>query len=167
MLILQPTATLAPVGEDRATADELAAVASRTAAVFDEIHQRVFLGDPAANPRLKVEVIDASMVEDTPTIVLVTPWTLNGLTFPPDGSLGEELVIAGRRVPVFANDLPELGHYLSVNLAPDVSGLASPKAARELAASLVGPFHQAVAAARRPQELANPSRRRLLRPAGE
>lgn len=129
--------------------DDLDLLRSTVESVFEGIHRRVFLGDPAANPRLRVEVVGASTVEDTPTVVLVTPWTLNGLAFPPDGVLAASLHLGSRDVPVFPNDLPELGPYQSVNLVADVSWLQSPAAARTLALSLQPEFEAAVGAARR------------------
>ena len=68
----------------------LADLAARVLAHFEGVHADVFRGDPAANPRLKVEVLDPEMAGDTPTLVLITPWTLNGMAFPPDGARGDE-----------------------------------------------------------------------------
>jgi hypothetical protein len=138
-------------------------LAAGVASTFEQIHRRVFLGDPAANPRLKVEVVGVGLAEDTPVLVLITPWTLNGMAFPDDGRFPDSLAIGGRRFPVFRNDVDEIGPYCSVNLVPNVASFASPADARTAAAELIEPFHDAVASARRELGLPDPSRRRLLR----
>lgn len=129
---------------------DLAAVARRTQAVFEQIHQRVFLGDPVANPRLTVEVVGAATAHDTPVLVLITPWTLNGLAFPPNGKLPATLEVTGQPRRVYAAEVEALGPYRSVNLVADVSGLDSPEQARTVARSLAEPFRAAVERARRP-----------------
>lgn len=143
-------------------APDLDALALRTQEVFARIHRDVFLGDPAANPRLHVEVVDPELVVDTPTLVLVTPWTLNGLLFPPDEDVAGDLTVGGRRLPVFRHELPELGPYRLVNLVGDVSQLANPGAARHAARVFGPPFREAVAQARDRGGVTDPSRRRLL-----
>ena len=45
------------------TLDALVADVTRT---FDRVHREQFLGDPVANPRLRVAVVDAALVADTP-----------------------------------------------------------------------------------------------------
>jgi hypothetical protein len=142
------------------TAEDMATQVQRT---FEEIHRRVFLGDPAANPRLKVEVVGAAMAEDTPVLLLIAPWTLNGVAFPPDDRFPDSLVVTGRPYPVFRTEVEAIGRYCSVNLVPDVSMLRSPEEARTVAAELVGPFHEAVTSVRGELRLPDPSRRRLLR----
>lgn len=120
-------------------------------AAFAGVHRRVFAGDPAANPRLPVEVAASATAGDTRTLVLITPWTLNGLIFCPDDDFPAELSIAG--LPpraVYATELEPLGRFRSVNLVPDVSGLPDPERARSLAASWAEPFRAAVEAARTP-----------------
>lgn len=59
-------------------------------AAFRHVHQAVFAGDPAANPALALAVTGMLMAADTPTIVRLTPWTLNGLALPPDRQLPAE-----------------------------------------------------------------------------
>lgn len=144
------------------TERNLEELAAATQATFSAIHRRVFLGDPAANPRLEVEVMEAALVEDTPTLILITPWTLNGMMFPPDGQFPGVLKIGGKEYPVFSHSLDELGPYASVNLMPDVSSLVSPESARALARSLGAPLRTAVASARQQQTVTDPSRRGLL-----
>ena len=80
-------------------APELATLATQVHDVFTGIHDRVFRGDPAANPRLQVQVVAAVVAHDTPAVLLLTPWTGNGLAFPPDGSFPAQVVVAGRRCP--------------------------------------------------------------------
>lgn len=141
---------------------DLERLAAATQSAFEEIHRRAFLGDPAANPKLKVEVVEAEMVGDTPTLILITPWTVNGLVFPPDGRRLAALVVGERRLPVFETTVEPIGTYQSVNLVPEVSGFASPSSAREAAQRVAGPFRAAVVRAREAQQVANPSRRDLF-----
>jgi hypothetical protein len=128
--------------------DRLAEIVANVRAAFERVHREQFLGDPAANPRLAVAVLDPAVVADTPVVVLLTPWTVNGLAFPPDDEFPAELEIAGRRRPVFRVEVPELGAFRSVNLPPEPSRLSSLAQARGLARSWSGPFQAAVAAAR-------------------
>ncbi len=140
----------------------LDALAAATRTTFEEIHRRVFLGDPAANPHLKVEGVETALVEDTPTLILITPWTLNGMAFPPDELFPATLTVGAKEYPVFAHSLEGLGSYHSVNLMGDVSPLQSPESARALARSLRQPFAEAVGAARRKRSVPDPARRNLL-----
>lgn len=117
-------------------------------AAFTTVHRTVFLGDPAANPRLPVDVLEPALVADTPTLVLLTPWTLNGLLFPPDDAFPEQISVAERLRPVFVAELPPLGRYRSVNLVGDVSRYETPEQARTIARSWAAPFQAAVRAAR-------------------
>lgn len=133
-------ATDAPVDPLVVRLDDLQ---ERAVEAFGGVLERVFADDPAANPALVVEVVEASPVEGIPTLVLVAPWTINGLIFPP-GDGPAELVVAGVTRRVFRGDVPPLGVYWSVNLVPDVSRLTSPRQARTLAGSFAGPFREAV-----------------------
>ena len=117
---------------------------ARADAAFRGVLERVFGDDPAVNPRLVVEATEAVVVAGVATLVLITPWTLNGLIFPPAGAGPAELLIAGNLRRVHRGDVPPLGVYWSVNLVPDVSRLASPRQARTLANSFAGPFREAV-----------------------
>lgn len=128
---------------------------------YDRVHREVFAGDPAANPRLKVEVLAPARVADVDTLVLVTPWTLNGMFFADE--YPDALDVGARSCPVFVNDLPDLGRYGSVNLVSDVSAYESPERARSVASSLVKSFQEAIAAWRAANDVADPSRRSLLR----
>ncbi len=143
--------------------DELRRLAETTEATFRRVHTDVFEGDPAANPRLKVEVVDPERVEGIPTCVLVTPWTLNGMWFPGGQTFPDRLIVAGRPKPVFANELPDLGPYLSVNLVSDVSRLESPAQARTIATTLGESFREAIRRIVEEAQVADPGRRRLLR----
>jgi hypothetical protein len=117
----------------------------RAAVAFRDVQERVFADDPAANPRLAVEAVEAEEVDGVPTLVLVTPWTINGLLFPP-GEGPAELAIAAAPRRAFRGDVAPLGVYWSVNLVPDVSRLTSPRQARTLAESFAAPFRDAVRA---------------------
>jgi hypothetical protein len=111
---------------------------------FAAIHHRVFWGDPAANERLRVEVLGERTVGGTTTMLLITPWTINGLIF--SAELPAVLVLAGARRPVHVLELPGLGRFGSVNLVPDVSALPDQAAARSLAAPWLKPFRLAATA---------------------
>lgn len=128
------------------------APAERAAAVlaaFTDIHDRVFRGDPAANPRLRVEVVGAAMAADTPVLILVTPWTINGLAFPPDAEFPDHLDLAAKTYLVWSHELDGLGLYRMVGLLSSVACLQSPSEARELATAMAEPFRRAVEAVRR------------------
>jgi [NiFe] hydrogenase assembly HybE family chaperone len=141
---------------------DIETLATTTERVFENIHRRVFLGEPVANPRLKVEVTEVTAVEDTPVMILITPWTLNGMMFPPDDAFPDQLVVGAKSYPVFSHELEEVGPYFSVNLMSDVSTLQAPEAARSVASALGEPLRNAVAAVRRARGVADPGRRRLL-----
>lgn len=119
----------------------------RATAAFTEVYRTAFVGDPAANPRLSVEVVEAVRVLDTPTLVIVTPWTLNGLIFPTRDGFPHELEVAGQTRPVFEVALPPLGRFRTVNLVSNVWGIGDQRRARALARSWGGPFRDAVLAA--------------------
>jgi NiFe hydrogenase assembly chaperone HybE-like protein len=130
--------------------------------VFEEIHRTTFLLDPASNPRLGIEVLDAGLAYDTPTFVLITPWTLNGLAFPPDDRFPEKLEIAAATHRAYPIEVPALGRHRSVNLVPDVSKLPTFAHARAVAEAMAPAFREAVARARETLAV-DPSRRRSLR----
>lgn len=123
-------------------------LARKAVAAFTGVHRAVFLGDPAANPRLWVEVIDPVLVADTPTLVLITPWTLGGLFFPPDDVAPDTLEFSYRPHRVHRAELAVLGPYRSVNLLSEVANLPDQTQAHRLARMLGHPFRTAVAAVR-------------------
>ncbi len=131
---------------------------------FQRVHETAFAGDQAANAALGVAVTDVLVARDTPTIVLLTPWTLNGLAFPPDDHLPGNCEVAGRTRQVYRNELAGLGRYYSVNLVPNVSTIASQDEALTLANDLAEPWRDVVARMREALLVANPTRRRLLDP---
>jgi hypothetical protein len=131
-------------------------------AAFRQVHETAFAGDRAANPALEVAVTDVLVAGDTPTIVLLAPWTLNGLAFPPDDRLPADCEVAGVTRRLFRNHLAGLGDYWSVNLVPDVSKIAAQDVALTLARSLAEPWRDVVAQLRGAVTLANPAPRRLL-----
>ncbi len=115
---------------------------------FELVHRKHFLGDPVANPRLVVDVLDPAVVVDTPALLLLTPWTINGLAFPPDDKFPEVLELAGRRRTAFRVEMAELGPFRSVNLPLEAAGLRNMAQARGLTRSWAGHFMDAVGAAR-------------------
>jgi len=115
----------------------------RAGQAFRGVQDRVFAGDPGINPRLRVEAVEPAWVDGVPTLVLITPWTLNGLMFPL-GTGPEELVVADTCRRAYRGDVAPLGVYWSVNLVSDVSGLTGPPQARRLATSFADPFRDAV-----------------------
>jgi hypothetical protein len=143
--------------------DEHNDLAARVLAYYEGVHQEVFLGDPASNDRLHVEVLDAGLAEDTPTLVLITPWTINGMAFPPDEEFPESLRIGEKSWPVFRHELGGIGVYRSVNLVSMLGCLDCQEQARELAAAMAEPFRQAVARHRRDVLVPDPGRRKLFK----
>jgi hypothetical protein len=139
-------------------------LADAVLSAFQRVHETAFAGDQAANAALQVTVTDVLIAGDTPTIVLLTPWTLNGLAFPPDDRLPEHCEVAGRTRPVYRNSLAGLGEYYSVNLVPNVSRIATQDEALSLAHSLAEPWRDVVAKLRDALSAANPTRRQLLDP---
>jgi hypothetical protein len=143
-------------------------LADAVLAVFRRVHETVFAGDRAANPALEVAVSEVLVAGDTPTVVLLTPWTLNGLAFPPDDQLPEICEIGGVSRRLFHNNLEGLGDYWSVNLVPDVSKITGQDVALSVARGLAEPWRDVVVQLRGEVGQANPGRRRLLdvRPSG-
>jgi [NiFe]-hydrogenase assembly, chaperone, HybE len=133
--------TDAPAGPARL--DDLAA---RADLAFRGVQERIFADDPAANGNLVVEAIEATAVDGVSTLVLVTPWTINGLVVPTDAAQEgpEEIVISGAARRAYRGDVAPLGVYWAVNLVPDVSQLTSPRQARALATSFAEPFRDGV-----------------------
>lgn len=142
---------------------DLERLAASTRAAFEETHLKNFRTDPTRNPRLTVEVVAPAMVDQTPTMILITPWTLDGLMFLPEESTIRELMVGERRFPVLEDTLDGIGAYTCIHLVPDVRGLATQKAARHAAATLAEPFRQAVTRAFEEQSVANPDRRDLFK----
>src|SRR5919201_4903871 len=94
--------------------------------VFAAIHGAAFDAETELSSGIEVEVFDAGTAVDTPTYVLLTPWTINGLAFPPDDDFPSGLAIDGRVRVVYAIDVSPLGPYRAVNLAPLGSHFPSP-----------------------------------------
>lgn len=129
---------------------------------FERVNREVFAGDPAANPRLAVDVVEPAEVEGMHTLVLITPWTVNGMFFPgPDRGIPSGLDIGARRYPVFSNDLVEVGRYGSVNLLGDVSWATMTTIATSLD-PLIPWFREAIRQTYAPSDVADPGRRALL-----
>jgi hypothetical protein len=141
---------------------QLAELTERVAEHFSRVHREVFLGDELCNPKLWVEIVAPAMAADAATMILIAPWTLNGLVFPPDGSFPASLTIGAKDHPVFTTDVEGLGVIHSLNLASDVSTMPSQDAARGVAAALAPKFLDAVTRAREARAVSDPSRRRLL-----
>lgn len=95
-----------------------------------------------------VEVIDAGVAYDTPTFVLITPLTIDGLAFPPDHEFPGGLQIDGEIRLVYSVRTSDLGPYRSVNLAPVGSHFPSPAHALKTAERLAPEFCRAVRGAR-------------------
>jgi hypothetical protein len=126
----------------------LAELLDATMAAYSRVHREAFLGDPVANPRLPVEVVSAEVAAGCPALVLLTPWTLNGLLFADDRAVVPQFLdVAGTRRPVFAITMPDLPPHASVNLVGDVSRWTSPEQARTVARSFAAPFLAGVEAA--------------------
>lgn len=140
--------------------DELA---KRALEYFREVHREVFDGDPAANPTLEVEVFDHETVGAFDTLVLVTPWALNGMIFSADGEFPAKLRVGPVERPVLVNEVAALGTYASVGLVPDVSHLATMDEARTTARRMGDLFRKGLLAAIDEDTVESPARRSLIR----
>lgn len=129
--------------------EELSASVERLQAAFESIHRERFAGTALANEHLEVEVMAAGVVDTSGgarrLVVVVTPWTLNGLVLPGEG-LPTTLLVAGQPRAVTLMDVPEIGQYAQVNLVPDVSKYTNHRQAHTIAQSLIEPFAQAISA---------------------
>ncbi|WIY00498.1 [NiFe]-hydrogenase assembly chaperone HybE [Amycolatopsis mongoliensis] len=128
--------------------DPLDGLTDQVRRAFDRISREKFRGDPVANPRLTVDVLGAAVVAGVPTMVVLTPWTITGLAFPPDDVFPSVLEIAGRPRPVYRLEVAGLGTVRSVTLPTETAALRGMAQARDLARSWVEPFRLAVRAAR-------------------
>ena len=63
------------------------------------------------HPALEVAATSVLTAGDTATIVLLTPWTLNGLAFPPDRRVPARCEITGAMRLVFRSHLAGLGWH--------------------------------------------------------
>jgi hypothetical protein len=124
------------------------ASAERIRRAFATIHGPASDGDSELSTGIEVDVIEAGMALDTPTFILLTPWTINGLAFPPDRSFPVALEVDGATRPVYSIECPELGPYRAVNLAPLGSHFPSAVHARHFAERAAPKFRRAVGEAR-------------------
>jgi hypothetical protein len=116
--------------------------------VFARIHGPAFDADTELSTGIEVDVIDAGIALDTPTFILLTPWTINGLAFPPDRSFPVAIEIDRATYPVYSIARSKLGPYRAVNLAPLGSHFPSAVHARHFAERAAPRFWRAVAEAR-------------------
>jgi hypothetical protein len=122
--------------------------AERLRKMFSRIHGPAFDADTELSTGIEVDVIDAGIALDTPTFILLTPWTINGLAFPPDQSFPVAIEVDGATRPVYSIEHSPLGPYRAVNLAPVGSHFPSAVHARHFAERAVPRFRRAVAEAR-------------------
>lgn len=142
----------------------LEALAQSVAWYFEGLARGVFDGDPASNESLTVEVLGVSMALDTPVMIVITPWTVMGMAFPPDGLLPTGLRIDHRHYPVLANEVDGLGQYRSVLLIPDVSDYRDQAKVRDDALALLPGLLRAVGGCRKERVgVVDPDRRALVR----
>jgi hypothetical protein len=116
--------------------------------VFAAIHGPAFDADTELGSGIGVEVFDGGTAFDTPTYILLTPWTINGLAFPPDDDFPSGLEIDGSVRVVYAIDDSPLGPYRAVNLTPLGSHFPSSVHARKVARAFAPAFRRAVEEAR-------------------
>jgi hypothetical protein len=116
--------------------------------VFARIHGPAFDADTELSTGIEVDVIDAGIALDTPTFILLTPWTIDGLAFPPDRSFPVAIEIDGTTHPVYSIVRSKLGPYRAVNLAPLGSHFPSAVHARHFAERAAPKFRRAVGEAR-------------------
>lgn len=142
----------------------LAALAQSVTSYFERVAREVFEGDPASNPNLTVEVLGATYAMDTPVMLVITPWTVMGMAFPPDGHLPAGLRIDHRHYPVIANEVDTIGRYHSVLLIPDVSDYRDQAPARDDALALLPGLRKAIERCRNEKVgVADMERRALVR----
>ena len=109
-------------------------------AAFRAIHDDVFAGDSSVNAALEVEVLPVGTLDgpfgEQSVLILITPWTLNGLVLPGRG-LPESMDVAGQQRALITMELDAIGTYTQVNLVGDVSRYASQEQARTIATSMI------------------------------
>ncbi len=137
--------------------------ATRVEAFFSDLERDVFAGDPATNPNLHVEVIEAQPIAGGVVLVVIAPWTISGILFLEDETFSDTIIIDGRRLPVLVNEVPSLGRYWSVVVVREVGSLTSQDEAREIVAAVMVPFLEAVAEATANAGIEDQSRRDLFR----
>ena len=116
--------------------------------VFAKIHGPAFDADTELSTGIEVDVIDAGIALDTPIFILLTPWTINGLAFPPDQRFPVAIEIDGETHPIYSIERSRLGPYRAVNLAPIGSHFPSAAHARHFAERAGPKFRRAVEEAR-------------------
>jgi hypothetical protein len=116
--------------------------------VFAKIHGPAFDADTELSTGIEVDVIDSGIALDTPTFILLTPWTINGLAFPPDRNFPVALEIDGATHPVYSIERSTLGPYRAVTLAPLGSHFPSAMHARHFAERAAPKFRRSVEEAR-------------------
>ena len=121
---------------------------NRFAGCSARIHGPAFDADTELSTGIEVDVIDAGIALDTPTFILLTPWTINGLAFPPDRSFPVAIEIDGETHLVYSIARSKLGPYRAVNLAPLGSHFPSAVHAHRFAERAAPTFRRAVAEAR-------------------
>lgn len=119
-------------------------LARRIRRVFAAIHGPAFDAASELSTGIEVEVFDAGLAFDTPTYILLTPWTINGLAFPPDDDFPSGLAVDSRVRVVYAILDSPLGPYRAVNLTPLGSHFPSPAHARKVARDFAPMFRRAV-----------------------
>lgn len=124
------------------------ALEDRIRKVFATVHGPAFEATDELATGLTVDVLDAGVAFDTPTYILVTPWTINGLAFPPDEDFPAAIEIDDQIHVVYSVTRSELGPYRAVNLAPVGSHFPSPAHARRFAEMSARRFRRAVEEAR-------------------
>jgi hypothetical protein len=122
--------------------------AERIRRLFEKIHGPAFDADTELSTGIEVDVIEAGIALDTPTFILLTPWTINGLAFPPDPTFPVAIDIDGATQPVYSIERSELGSYRAVNLAPLGSHFPSAVHAHHFAERAAPKFRRAVEEAR-------------------
>lgn len=137
--------------------------ATRVEAFFSDLDRDVFAGDPAANPNLRVEVVEAQPIAGGVVLVVIAPWTISGILFLEDTTFSDTIVIDGRRLPVLVNEVPSLGRYWSVALVREVGSLTSQDQARDKVAAVMASFLAAVAEVTASAGIEDPSRRDIFR----
>lgn len=112
--------------------------------VFSAIHQERMAGLPVANPAIEVEAVEFQAWEGHWLGILITPWFLNLLVLPKQGSPWPESLETGKGKEITlvfpqgeyrfsAREEPGIGGYLSCSLASPVHDWSSQAEIRKTA----------------------------------
>lgn len=110
---------------------------------YEEIHESRMRGLPILNPALRVAALEFRRFGEDRVGVLVTPWFINLVVLPGDGSRypvqGERLdyALPGEALEMTVHSDAALGSYLSAVLYRDVAAIPDMACGRKLASDII------------------------------